>query len=102
MATIKNKILPGTGSFIYACDWMQEPFQMGVLVNPIATATYGLQYTYDDLMNTPPGNVRWVNDTNIPAGSTGTKQTTYNLPVTGLQLNITASTGNVEWKLLQS
>lgn len=102
MATIKNKILIGTGNFIYACDWMQEPFVMNVLVNPVVTATFGMQYTLDDVMNTPPGNVRWVNDTNIPAGTTTQKQSTYNFPVTALQLNITASTGNVEWKILQS
>ena len=102
MATIKNKPLSGTGQFIYACDWMQEPFLLSTFVNPLATATFGLQYTYDDLMNTPPGNVRWINDTNIPAGTTAQKGTTYNLPITGLLLNITASTGVVELKILQS
>lgn len=102
MATVKNKILTGTGNFVYACDWMQEPFLLSTMVNPTATATFGLQYTMDELMTTPPGNVVWVNDTNIPAGTTTQKETNYTFPITGLQLNITASTGAVQWKILQS
>jgi hypothetical protein len=102
MATIKNKVLSGTGSFLYACDWMQEPFLLSTFVNPTATGTFGLQYTFDDVMNVPPANVRWLNDTNIPAGTTAAKNTSYNFPITALQLVITASTGPIEWKILQS
>jgi hypothetical protein len=87
---------------LYACDWMQEPFQMDVLVNPTGTGTYGLQYTLDDVMNTLPANVRWINDTAIPAGTTGQKQTTYSSPITALLLTITALSAPVEWKILQS
>ena len=100
-------IVPGPQ--LYACDWMQEPFTLSTYVNPTATATFGMQYTLDDIINTPPANVRWIADTAIPAGTTTAKTATYGTgsgnflgPITGLLLTITALTGPVEWKILQS
>jgi hypothetical protein len=66
------------------------------------TATYGVQYTLDDLPNVLPANVRWFDDANLPAGQTASGVTNYMFPVTGVRLVVTAlAGGTLELKILQ-
>ena len=76
-----------------------------------AAAQVGLQYTLDDLVNTPSSNWRWFGDANIPvtttlAPSSNFAVTNYIVPVTAIQAVVTsiscAASGNVvELKVIQ-
>lgn len=65
--------------------------------------TYGLQFTLDDPNLEDPNDtaVRWFNDANIPAGSTTSLVSNYSSPIRAVRVDITASSGNLELKLLQ-
>jgi|SRR5215472_3427503 len=82
-----------------ALDRTKAPFSVAVAVYLTATATYGIQFTLDDLNGTNP--VRWFNDANLPPGSAASGVTNYAFPVSAIRLNITANSGTVEFKVIQ-
>ena len=97
-------------------DYMVTPFNASAMLfmnssGTGAAAQVGVQYTMDDIVNTPSSLWRWVSDANIPltttlAPSSQAAVTNYIVPVTALQVVITsiscAASGNaIEFKLIQ-
>lgn len=101
-------IISGTGpSAPVAFDWGKNPFSATVQVYVNATtASYGLEYTLDDLQTTPSGSVRWVGEVAgmLPAGTTTSGTARYSSPVCGVRLNVATLTGGaaqLEMRVLQ-
>lgn len=84
-----------------ALDWLQSPFNATVATYLHGTATYGMDYTLDNIMTTPPGSVRWVADPAIPAGTTSNQVQTLNTPKFAIRLNVAAMSAPIEFKVLQ-
>jgi len=75
-------------------DNQQSPFNLsvGVILNAGATATYGVEFTMDDV-NNPAITPVWLPDANLPAGQAANGVTNYMFPVMGIRVNIAAVTG---------
>lgn len=80
-------------------DYYITPFNVGVGVYLTGTATYAVQYTFDDLSGT--ATVRWFDDGNLPTGTASSGTTNYAFPITAIRVNIAALTGDLEIKVLQ-
>lgn len=73
-------------------DSQQSPFNASFAVIVLGTATYGVEYTLDDVNNsaiTPA----WFSDANLPAGQTANGVTNFMFPVQGVRVNIAAIGG---------
>lgn len=81
-----------------ALDNYQTPFNASFQVFPVSTATYGVQYTLDDVQN---ANARWTDDATAPTGTTTAKTGSYAYPIRGLRLNIAANATGIEFKIVQ-
>jgi hypothetical protein len=76
--------------------------QIGCRVLAGATATYGVDYTYDDPFDTTTAPVVFSQLTNIPTGSTANKDQTLSGPIRAVRLNVAAVTGaGVKMTILQ-
>jgi|SRR5882724_3385857 len=73
-------------------DNQQSPFNASVGVIVVGTATYGVEFTMDDV-NNPAITPVWLPDANLPAGQTANGVTNYMFPVMGIRINIAAITG---------
>lgn len=73
-------------------DFSQSPFNASVGVVVLGTATYGIEYTLDDV-NNPAITPVWFPDANLPPGQTANGVTNYMFPVQAIRINITAVTG---------
>lgn len=85
----------------FAPDIMQSPFNLsaGVVLLAGATATYGIEFTLDDV-NDP--SAVWFPDANLAPGQTANGVTNYMFPVRGIRVNVTALTGTIRFTILQS
>jgi hypothetical protein len=82
-------------------DQAQSPFNMSAsVVVASGTATFGVQYTMDDL-NDSSITPFWFDDANIPAGSTASEATNYMFPIRAIRINISAISGSVRFTVLQ-
>ena len=99
----RSKLITATGnSDVLVMDWMQAPFDATVHINPTSTASYALQFTLDDVMNTPPANVRWNEDPGAPAATSTGKVGSYTgRPCTAIRLAVASLGGPIEVKLVQ-
>lgn len=80
---------------VFACDHFQAPFNVGVGVTLSATATYTVEFTFDDVMAdgwTPSTGV-WFTDTSFGT-ATAKKAISFTIPCRGMRLNVSASTGS--------
>jgi hypothetical protein len=73
-------------------DSQQSPFNASVGVAVLGTATYGIEYTLDDVNNSAITPV-WFADANLPPGQTASGVSNYMFPVQAIRVNITALTG---------
>jgi nicotinamidase-related amidase len=75
-------------------DFSQSPFNLsvGVILLAGATATYGVEFTMDDVNDATITPV-WLPDANLPAGQAASGVTNYMFPVRGIRVNIAAVTG---------
>lgn len=82
-------------------DWAVVPFNVSVGVVLVSgTATFGVQYTLDDVNNaavTP----RWIADATLPAGTSSTGFSAYQSPVQAIRMNIQSIGGVLEFKVVQ-
>jgi hypothetical protein len=105
MPLARTKTITATGnSDPLVLDWMQAPFDATVAIALVgaATVSYALQYTMDEVMNTPAANVRWVEDVGAPAATSTAKVISFSgRPVTAVRLAVASLTGAVELKLVQ-
>jgi hypothetical protein len=92
---------PG-GLDIVAMNYLQVPFVASVLVDVVSgSASYGIEFTTDDL-DKDPTSFRWTPLSSAPLGQTATGLYFINYPVTGIRLNLTASTGEVRFTVIQA
>ena len=91
-----NWTVTGIGtSPIYACDHFQAPFNVGIGVSISATATYTVEYTFDDIMANDyvAASGTWFTETTFGTASTK-KSISFTIPCRGIRLNVSASTGS--------
>jgi hypothetical protein len=75
---------------------------IGCRILAAATATYGVEYTYDDPFDTVTAPVAFGYLTGIPSGTVASKDTALTSPVRAVRLNVSAVTGaGVKMTVLQ-
>ncbi len=81
-------------------DFTQNILNVGIGVTLDATATFGVEVTYDDVFDTTvtPVAMPWGD---IPAGTTANIFKPLNTPVRAVRLNVAANTGNVKMTVIQ-
>lgn len=81
------------------------PCNVGLGVKISATATYTVQFTFDDIFasNFVAGSAVWYNssDTGVVA-ATANAMSNLAFPVTAVRVNVTASTGTVTMTVIQA
>lgn len=85
-------------------DWTTVPFSVSAaVVLTTGTATYGVQYTLDDVNNSTAQTVRWIADPTIGTAINSTGFTSYSTPVQAIRVNIASlsATGVLEFKVIQ-
>lgn len=82
-------------------DITENPTSLSIGVTITATATYGVEYTYDDPFSASPAPVAFGYLTDIPSGTTANKDARFTAPVRAVRLNVAANTGNVKLTALQ-
>lgn len=84
----------GTSS-VYACDHFISPFNIGYGTTISATATFKLEYTFDDVEadNYNPATGTWFTISGT-SGSTAVSGS-FTIPCRGIRLNVSASTGSM-------
>lgn len=97
-----NKISKtGTGSSsIYAADYFQTPFNIGIQAVLTGTATFSVEYTLDDITDasvTPT----WTAITGLSAVSASTNGQ-LTIPCRGIRLTIASGTGGVVATICQA
>lgn len=90
----------GVGASVPAVvDREQQTFAVGFGAVVTGTATYTIEHTYDDPLQSTP--VTWFPHATVVA-QTASKDGGYNLPVAAIRINITAGTGSVALTVLQT
>lgn len=81
------------------------PCNVGIGIKISATATYTVQFTFDDIFAAGfnPATATWYNssDTNVVAATTN-QMTNIAFPVVAVRLNVTASTGTATMTVIQA
>lgn len=85
---------PGTTP-IFACDNFQAPFNVGYGTTISATATFKLEFTFDDITaeGFSAGTATWFTVSGT-SGSTAVSGS-FTIPCRGMRLNVSASTGSM-------
>lgn len=94
----------GTGvSTVYACDNFQAPFNVGIGCTITGTATYSVQFTFDDVSadSFSAASATWFTASDFSAVSTS-KAASFTIPCRGIRLNVSASTGSVAIQIQQA
>lgn len=96
-----SKTASATGTTAWLpLDITQNPFNASLNVKLSATATYGVEYTYDDVFDSTVTPTAWPL-TAIPAGSTTNKDAGLTAPIRAVRLNVAANTGSVTLTAIQ-
>ena len=81
---------------------LQAPFNASILVDVVSgTPSYSIEFTTDDLTDTPPNAQRWNTLPGFTPGATTTKQYTLNFPVTAIRLNLASNPGETRLSVIQ-
>lgn len=88
---------------IFACDFFQAPFNVGIGVSISATATYTVQFTFDDIVadNYNAATGTWWSAADFSAISTA-KAASFTIPCRGIRLNVASSTGTATIQIQQA
>ena len=79
-----------------------NPFSVTVAVWVVGgSASFGLEWSFDDFATVTDANARWFTDKLIPTGTTASTYENYNTPATRVRLNIASNSGGLELKVLQ-
>jgi hypothetical protein len=70
------------------------PFQVSIFCHEIAAASYKLQYTYDNIFDSSITPI-WIDSTDIPALSSGDKQSNFTVPVSACRLVVASGTVSI-------
>jgi len=75
---------------------------VAVVVPGGTTASYSVQYTFDDLSSTTEANADWITDPQFPLSSSATLVGNYIAPISGARVVIASiSGGPIRLKILQ-
>lgn len=81
-------------------DFTQNIMNVGIGVDITATATFGVEVTYDDIFD-PTVTPVAMPFADIPAGTTADIYKALNIPVRAVRLNVAANTGEVKMTVIQ-
>lgn len=93
---IVSYTVTGAGtSAVIGLDNLANPFNVGIGVDISATATYTVQFTFDDVSSDSfsAGSATWFTDTSFGT-ATADKAISFTTPCRGVRLNVSASTGS--------
>ena len=95
MPNISYTVTGAGTSPIFACDNFQAPFNVGYGTTISATATFKLEYTFDDITadSYVASSGTWFTMTGT-SGSTAVSGS-FTIPCRGIRLNVSASTGSM-------
>jgi hypothetical protein len=81
---------------VIVCDWRATAFAVGLGVVVAGTATYTVEYTFDDVFAAAfnPASATWFPHQDL-TGQTANKDSNLAFPPTGVRLNVTSGTGVV-------
>jgi hypothetical protein len=99
-----NKTLPPSSvgpSAPIGLDWMKRPFNVTVTIYTSGAASYDVQAALDDIMTTPPANVRWMTAADVPAGQIGSYTGKITTPCTAIRLNVASNAAALELRVVQ-
>lgn len=82
-------------------DITQNPFNCSVGCRNLGGATYQVDYTYDDPFDAVTQPVVFGQLTNMPAGTTTSKDQQLQAPVRAIRLNVTIAGSGVKMTVLQ-
>lgn len=87
---------------VYACDNFIAPFNIGYGTTISATATFSLQFTFDDVTSDTfnASTATWFTVSGT-SGSTAVSGS-FTIPCRGIRLNVSASTGSMTVYLQQA
>jgi hypothetical protein len=78
------------------------PFSVTVAVHVVGgSASFGLEWSFDDFATVTDANAVWFTDKLIPTGTTADTYENYNTPATRMRINIATNTGGIQLKVLQ-
>lgn len=92
---IVSYTVTGAGtSAVIGLDNLANPFNIGIGVDISATATYTVEYTFNDVSadGFSAGSATWFTDTTF-GSATADKAISFTIPCRGVRLNVSASTG---------
>jgi hypothetical protein len=80
------------------------PFSVGIGVTVTGTASYSVEYTYDDVFSSTfsPSTASWFAVSGLAAGTTVSKDGTLSSPVTAVRLNVASVSGSVVMNVIQA
>jgi len=95
MPNISYTVTGAGTSPVYACDNFQAPFNIGYGTTISATATFKLEYTFDDVQadGYSAASGTWFTMSGT-SGSTAVSGS-FTIPCRGIRLNVSASTGSM-------
>lgn len=79
------------------------PYAVTVAVFVVSgSASFKLQWSFDDYATVTDANARWFDDPQIPAGTTASIYENYAFLATRLRIVIVTNTGGIELKVIQA
>ena len=100
----RTETFTGTGNTpSWNCDPSVTPFNLNVACAVLGTATYKLQYTYDDFTSAAAtdAGATWYDSVEIPAGTAVSAAQQFTAPITRIRLAIAANSGGIRMTMLQ-
>lgn len=88
----------GTSAWV-PLDYKQSPFNVGFGVSVTGTATYNIEHTFDNILDSTVTPVVFKHGTLV--SQTTNKDGNYAFPIRAVRINVTAGTGSVSVTLLQ-
>lgn len=104
MRPVRVTISSVTTSAVVPLDVNQDPFNVGLAVDITGTATYTVQYTFEDVQAAgwTAGSAKWFDHPSMTA-QTADKDSNLAFPCTAVRLNCTAYTsGTLTMTVLQA
>lgn len=95
---------PGASTTVsWNCDPSITPFEVSIACVVTGAVNYKLQYSYDtlDAPGATDASADWFDSTDIPAGTTATKETKFTSPIARVRLVFASGTGSVKMTMLQ-
>lgn len=85
-------------------DHYRCPFSVGIGVTLSGTASYSVEYTYDDVFSSAfnPATAQWFVTSGIPASTATSKDGVISSPVMAVRLNAASLSGTLTMTVIQA